>query len=49
MKRKVKIKKEIETVYCPKCNDTEMIRLESGQVEIFECKNCKFKIKRKKK
>lgn len=28
---------------CPKCNSTAVVRLPSGETEVFECTNCKFK------
>ena len=43
------VKKKIEIKYCPKCKDTEMVKLESGEVEVFECVNCKFKVKKNEK
>ena len=28
---------------CPKCKSTAIIKLPSGETEVFECTNCKFK------
>ena len=33
--------------HCPKCKDSIMIKLKSGEIEVFECENCKFKVKKK--
>jgi Zn ribbon nucleic-acid-binding protein len=45
-----KVKKEkIVAQYCPHCEDTKMVQLESGDIEVFECENCKFKIKKDNK
>ncbi len=42
-------KKKIEVEYCPKCKDVEMVKLKSGEIEVFECENCKFKVEKKGK
>lgn len=42
------MKNEINAEYCPKCKDMKMVRLESGEVEVFECENCKFKVEKRK-
>ncbi len=44
-----KASEKITAKYCPNCKDETMVRLESGEVEVFECENCKFKIKKEKK
>ena len=41
-------KPKIKAEYCPKCRDVKMVRLDNGEVEVFECENCKFKVERKK-
>jgi ribosomal protein L37AE/L43A len=38
-------KTPVKAVYCPNCKDTLMVRLKSGDVEIFKCENCKFEVK----
>lgn len=40
--------KIIEAKYCPNCEDKVLVRLKSGEIEIFKCENCKFVIKDKK-
>ena len=44
-----KASEKITAKYCPKCKDIKMVKLKSGDVEVFECENCKFKIKKEKK
>lgn len=41
--------KKFEADYCPNCKDVKMVRLESGEMEVFECENCKFKTGKKKR
>lgn len=45
MKNQTKNKK-MKAVYCPKCKDTLTVTSKDGDVEVFECENCKFKIKK---
>jgi Zn ribbon nucleic-acid-binding protein len=41
-------KEKIKAEYCPKCRDKKMVQLKSGEIEIFECENCKFRVEKKK-
>jgi ribosomal protein L37AE/L43A len=41
-------KEKIKAEYCPKCKDEIMVESKSGDIEVFECENCKFKIKKGK-
>lgn len=41
-------KDKIKAEYCPRCTDEVMVESRSGDMEVFECENCKFKFKRKK-
>jgi hypothetical protein len=38
---KVKVEK------CPHCNEELIVSLKDGTTEVFECKNCKFVVKKK--
>lgn len=44
----MKSKKKIVAEYCPKCKDVEMVKIDD-KVEVFQCMNCKFKIKKNEK
>lgn len=37
-------KQRFKAEYCPKCKDEKMVKLKSGDIVVFECQNCKFKI-----
>ena len=41
--------KKIEAKKCPHCTDEVMVQLKDGQIEVFECQNCKFKMKKNEK
>lgn len=41
--------KKTKVKYCPKCKDEKMIKIKSGDVEVFKCENCKFTTKNGKK
>jgi predicted nucleic acid-binding Zn ribbon protein len=44
----MKTKKEkFKAEYCPKCKDKLMIETKQGDIEVFECENCKFKKEKK--
>lgn len=43
------MKEKIKAKYCPKCKDVKMIELKSGEVEVFICDKCKFKISKNEK
>ncbi len=46
--KKASYKEEIKEIYCPKCKDLVSVEMKDGSVETFICKNCKFKIKKKR-
>lgn len=37
---------KITTEKCPKCNDKLVVLMDGGS-EVFECQNCKFKVKKR--
>jgi hypothetical protein len=41
-------KQHVKAVKCPKCKDEIMLRVPSGDIEVFECQGCKFKVEKKK-
>lgn len=49
MDKPVKQGKKIKAEYCPKCEDTLMVELKTGEIEVFKCKNCKFVVENNKK
>ena len=46
-KRYAKKGDKIKIVECPNCKEEVIIDMGKGESEIFECTNCKFKIKKK--
>ena len=43
-----KTNKKIEAKYCPHCSDKITVDVD-GETEVFECENCKFVEKKRKK
>jgi Zn ribbon nucleic-acid-binding protein len=41
--------KKIVAKKCPHCTDEVLVQLKDGQIEVFECKNCKFRVKKNEK
>jgi Zn ribbon nucleic-acid-binding protein len=47
MRVKIKQGENVEEEFCPKCQERLTIQMKDGDVEVFECKNCKFKVEKK--
>lgn len=41
-------KEKFTAEFCPRCKDTKMVQIKSGDVLVFECEKCKFKKTEKK-
>ena len=39
---------KVEGEFCPKCQERLIVQMKNGDVEVFECNNCKFKMEKKK-
>ena len=47
--KKIKIAEQGDKItekFCPHCHDELVVKVD-GDAEVFECENCKFKIKKK--
>jgi Zn ribbon nucleic-acid-binding protein len=38
--------KKVAVKNCPKCNDELVVKMNDGTTEVFECKNCKFQVRK---
>lgn len=50
MAEKIKTAKQGDKItedFCPKCKDKLVVLLDNGESEVYECKNCRFKVIKK--